>query len=141
MPASNVKGPTVGENPLAVTSAETNPPFAAPTLLSITMSPLRVHVGEQAPPTSGIMAADTSRVMIPALAGLLSASPAMIAASVVLRNVENIVSPMIVVLSGRRSFVSGILPPDLRSIKQLAAAFRRRRRGTSPGHHQADDVQ
>jgi hypothetical protein len=38
------------------------------------------------------MVAETSRVMIPARAGPLSASPATMAASAVLRNVENIVT-------------------------------------------------
>ena len=103
MPPFTVKAPTVGENPFAVTCSERIVPGAGGLLL-ITMSPPSVHVGEQSNPMKpgdGVMVAETSRVMIPAQAGLLSASPATMAASVVLRNVENIGTPMMVLLSGR----------------------------------------
>jgi hypothetical protein len=49
-----VNGPTTGENPLAVTSAEMNPPLGAPVLLSMTMSPPSVHpVAAQVIPAPG----------------------------------------------------------------------------------------
>jgi hypothetical protein len=66
----------------------------------------------------GDMAADTSRVMIPALAGLLSASPTMMAASTVVRNVENIVSPELwcYVVDGERLF-RGILSAEFDGVK------------------------
>src|SRR6516165_6119858 len=96
MPPFTVKGPTVGKNPVAVTCSERIVPGAG-RLLSITMSPPRVHVGEQPNPgNAGVMVPDTSRVMTPARAGLLSASPATMAANVVLRNAENIVTSLIV---------------------------------------------
>jgi hypothetical protein len=118
-PKNLVHGPTLGKNPVAVTSAET----IVPALLSITMSPPSVHVGEQSPlpAKGGVMVPDTSRVMMSARAGLPSASPATMAASAALRNVENIVSPLIVVLSGRRSW--GILGGNVRFGKPPAAAL------------------
>jgi hypothetical protein len=94
-PKNLVHGPTLGKNPVAVTFVETIPPLGAPALLSITMSPPSVHVGEQSPlpAKGGVMVPDTSRVMIAARAGLLSARPTTMAANAMLRNVENIVSP------------------------------------------------
>jgi hypothetical protein len=97
-----VKGPAGGENPLAVTSAETTPLLAAPELLLITMSPLSVQVGEQEVagvegglPGVPVSVADMSRVMRSARAAPAAASAitTMVVPTNSLRNVENIVTP------------------------------------------------
>jgi hypothetical protein len=100
-----VNGPaTLGENPVAVKSAEWIAPGGGGLgLLSIVMLPPSLQVGVQAAlELRGVAVADRSRVMTPARAGLLSASPARMTASAVLRNIKNIVTPSMVVLSGRR---------------------------------------
>jgi hypothetical protein len=93
IPKNSVNGPTLGTNPAAVTSAETNPLLAAPLLLSIIMSPPRVHVGEQTAERGNIVA-ETSRVMTPARAAPPLITNAMAIAPARSNAVGFIVSPL-----------------------------------------------
>jgi hypothetical protein len=101
-----VNGPaTLGENPVAVKSAEWIAPGGGGLgLLSMTMSPPSLQVGVQRAPVwlLGAAVADRSRVMTPARAvppanpaatNVAAKMPVRRAANVVLRNVENIVTP------------------------------------------------